>query len=155
ENAVALDEIHALERDVETSVVGIAEEHELAAAAIGFDLAQAIELTDAVIDVHDVVAGLQIGKVAEETGGANLAAGALDGGQDVEEVGVAEESDLGVRKRHALREGRTNQQKRSGFLDAFGDESRGSIFGFAEHIEDFVFASDIAEAFKFAGASNG
>ncbi len=46
-------------------------------AAVGLDLAEAFELADAVIDVDDVVAGLEFGEIAEEAGGADFAAGAV------------------------------------------------------------------------------
>ena len=36
--------------------------------AVGFDEAQALELADTVIDVDDVVAGLEFGKIGEEAG---------------------------------------------------------------------------------------
>ncbi len=97
DDAIALDEVHALEGNVETGVVGVTEQHEFAATAVGFNLAQAIELADAVVDVHDEIAGLEIGEIAEESGGANLAGGPLDGGSDVEEVRVAEERDVRLR----------------------------------------------------------
>ena len=111
DDAIALDQVHALERDVEASVVGVAEEHEFAAAAVGFDLAEAFELADAVIDVDDEVAGLEFGEIAEEAGGADFAAGAIDGGGDFEEIGVAEERELGVGKSDAFGEGRANEQE--------------------------------------------
>ena len=111
DDAVALDQVHALERNVEARVVGVAQQHEFAAAAVRFDLAQAFELADAVIDVDDEVAGFQFGEIAEESGGANFAAGALDGGSDVEEIGVAKERELGFGKRDAFGERRADQEQ--------------------------------------------
>src|SRR6267378_8519778 len=105
EDAVTLNEVHALEGNVETRIVGVPQEHELAAVPAGFDLAKSFELADAVIHMDHIVSGLQLGKVAEETGCANLAAGAFDRGGDVEKIGVAEKREPGAGKRDAFREG--------------------------------------------------
>ncbi len=112
DDAVVLDQVHALEGNVQAGFVGVFEQHEFAATAVGLDLPQAIELADAVVDVHDEIAGLEFGKIAEEAGGANLAAGALDGWGDVEKIGVAEKRDAGVGESDAFGERRANQQQR-------------------------------------------
>ena len=155
DDAIALDEVHAFEGDVEAGVVEIAEKHEFAAAAVGLDLAQAFELANAVIDVDDVVAGFEFGEVSEEAGGANFAAGAIDGGSGFEEVGVAEEGEPGVGESDAFGEGRPHEEERGGFVGAFGGEACGGVFGFAEDVGRFVFAADVGEAFDFAGAGGG
>ena len=155
DDAVTLDEVHALERNVEARVVGVAEEHEFAAAAVGFDQAQAFELADAVIDVDDEVAGFEFGEIAEESGGADFAAGAIDGGSGFEEIGVAEERELRIGERDAFGEGRADEKQRGGFVGAFGGETGGGVFGFAEDVGRFVFAADVGEALDFAGAGGG
>ena len=109
-DAIALDQIHALERNVQASIVGVPQQHELAATAIGFDLAKSLELADAVIDVHDEVAGFEFREVAEEAGSANFLAGALDGGSAFKEIGVAQQGDLGVGKCNTFGEWRTDEQ---------------------------------------------
>src|SRR4029077_4562433 len=103
-HAIALDQVHALEWNVEASIVGVTQQHEFAATAVGFDLAQALELADTMIDVHDEVTGLEFGEVAEEAGGADFLAGALDGWRALEKVGVAQQRDLGVGKGNAFGE---------------------------------------------------
>ena len=65
---IFLDQVEARERNVETGVVRIKQKHEFAGGAVGADLPQAFKLADAVIDVNHVIAGLEIGKIAEETG---------------------------------------------------------------------------------------
>src|SRR6266403_400044 len=155
ENAVTLDEVHALEGNIEARIVGVLQEHEFAIVTAGFNLAKAFELADAVIHVDDVVSGFEFGKIAEETGGADFAAGALDGGSDVEKIGVAEERDVGFGKGDAFGERSANQQHSGGFVGAFGGESGGGVFGFAENVGDFVFAADIGEALDFPGAGGG
>src|SRR5260370_42426169 len=82
--------------------------------------------------------GLQVRAVAEEAGSANLSAGALDGGSDIEEVGVPKQRELGVRKRDALRERRANQQQTRGLERAFGGKAGGRIFRFAEQVGHFI-----------------
>ncbi len=152
EHAVSLNEVHAFEGNVEARIVGVSQQHELAAMAVGFDLAKPLELPDAVIHMDHIVAGLQLGKIAEETGSANFAAGPLDRGCDVEEIGVAEKREPNIGKRDAFREGGADQQHRRGFVRAFGGEPGGSILRFAEHVGHFVFAADIREALDLAGA---
>ena len=60
DDAIALDQIHAFERNVESRVIGKTQQHELAATAVGFDEAKPFELADAVINVDDVVAGFGV-----------------------------------------------------------------------------------------------
>ncbi len=154
-DAIVLDEVHALERNVEAGFVGVFEEHEFAAAAVGFDLAETIELADAVVHVDDEVAGLELGEIAEETGGANFSAGALDGGSDVEEIGVAEKGDARFGESDPFGKRRADEQERGGFVGGFGGEAGGGVFGFAEDVGDFVFAGDVGEALEFSEAGGG
>src|SRR5438552_1943619 len=51
--AIALHEVHALERNVESRVLRVTQQHELAASAVRFALAKAFELADAMIHVDD------------------------------------------------------------------------------------------------------
>ena len=107
-DAIALDQIHAFERNVEARIFGVTKEHEFATAAIGFDEAETFELADAVIDVDDEIAGLKFGEIAEEAGGANFAAGAFDSGSNVKKIGIAVEGEFGVGKRNAVGKGSAN-----------------------------------------------
>jgi len=102
--------------------------------------------------MHDEVAGLELGEIAEETGGADLAAGPFDGGSNVEEIGVAEKGDARLGKSDALGEWSADEQQRGGFVRGFGGEAGCSVFGFAEDIGDFVFAGDVGETLEFAEA---
>ena len=77
ERLVFLNQVEARERNVELRVVRVAQQHEFAVRAFDRDLAQAFELADAVVHVHHVVAGLQIGEIAEETRGLRPRARAL------------------------------------------------------------------------------
>jgi len=103
-HAIALDEVHALERNVQAGVIGVAQQHEFAAPAIRFNLAEAFELADAVIDVNDEVTGLELCEIAEEAGGADFLAGTLDRRRALEKIGVAQQRDLGVGKRNTFGE---------------------------------------------------
>jgi len=76
------------QRDVEPRVIRIAQQHEFAAAALGFDQTQALELADAVIHVDHVIAGLQLREIGKESAGANLAARTFNRWRDVEEVAL-------------------------------------------------------------------
>ncbi len=155
EHAVTLNEIHAFERNVEARIFGVLQEHELAAVSAGLDLAKSLELADAVIHVDHVVAGLQLGKIAEETRGANFAAGSVDRGRNVKKIGVTKKREPGVGKGDAFGEGRANEQHGRGFVRAFGGEASGGIFRFAEDVGNFVFTADVREAFDFSGAGGG
>ncbi len=155
DDAITLDKVHALERDVEARILGIAKEHEFAAPAVRLDLAQTLELPDTVIHVHNKVAGLQLGKVAEEAGGADFSARAVESRSDLEEISVAVQGDLCFGKGRAVRERRAHEQQPGGFLRRLGGESGGGILGFAEDVRDFVLAANICQAFEFSGAGGG
>src|SRR5215471_2559371 len=155
DGVVALNEVHALEGNVEASIFGVAKEHEFAATPFRFDQAKAFKLADAVVDVDDEVARLEFGKIAEETGGADLAAGTLDGGRNVEEVSVTVKSDLGFRKSHTSGKRSAKENEGGGFGRVFRSEAGGGFFGFTEDVRDFVFATDVGKAFEFAEAGGG
>src|SRR5260370_23878225 len=122
EDAVTLNQVHAFEGNVEARVIGVFQQHELTAVSTGLDLAKPFELADAVINMDNVVAGLQLGKIAEETGSANFAAGTFDCGGDVEKIGMTEEREARVWKGDAFGEGGANEQHGRGFGCALGKE---------------------------------
>ena len=66
--AVFLNQIEARERDVEARAFGVFEQHELGVAVALIDFFQALILADAVLDVDDVVADLEIAEVGKERG---------------------------------------------------------------------------------------
>src|ERR1700730_1192859 len=152
DDAVALHQIHALERNVQARVFGITQQHEFASTPIGFDLPKTFELADAVIYVHNKIAGPEFGKVREEAAGAHLAAGTFDGGRDIEKIGVAVQSELGFRECGALWKRRTNQDQGCVFAGTFRSESRSRFFGLAQDIRYFVFSADVGEAFQLSSA---
>src|SRR6266478_4730739 len=155
EDAVTLHQIHALERNIEARIVGIFEQHELAAMSSGLDLAKSLELADAMVNVDHVVTGLQLGKIAEETGSANFAAGAFDRGRNVEKIGVSEKGKASIGKGDAFGERCANQQHGRGFVRALRGESGGSIFRFAKHVGHFVFSANVRKALDLSGAGSG
>ena len=63
---VALDQIEPLDRDEELVVAGVAELHELLRLDADLDALQADEHADAVIDVDDEIADLEVAEVGEE-----------------------------------------------------------------------------------------
>src|SRR5260370_18056424 len=146
EHAVTLNEVHAFQWNVETRIVGVLQEHELAAMPVGFDLTKSLELPDAVVHMDHIIAGLQFGKIAEETRSANFAAGPFDRGRDIKKVGMTEKRKPGIGKRDAFREGGADQQHRGGFVRGLGGEAGGGIFRFTENVGDFVFAADFPKA---------
>src|SRR5262249_42678292 len=152
DGAVTLHQVHAFEWDVEARILGVTQQHEFAAAAFGLDQAQAFELPDAMVHVDDVISRLEFREVGKKAAGANLAAGAFNRGGDVEEIGVAIESDFGVGKGNALGKGGAHEDQRGGFGGVFGSESCSGFFSFAQHVRDFVFAADIGVALEFAEA---
>src|SRR5260370_3919928 len=103
--AVTLNEVHAFQRNVETRIVGVLQEHELAAMPVGFDLTKSLELPDAVVHMDHIIAGLQFGKIAEETRSANFAAGPFDPGRDINKGGMTEKRKPGISNRDTFRQG--------------------------------------------------
>src|SRR5258708_29498370 len=120
-----------------------------------FDLAKSLELADAMIHVNHIVGGLQLGKIAEETGSANFAAGPLDRGRNVEKIGMSEKGKASIGKGDAFGERCANQQHGRGFVRALRGESGGSIFRFAKHVGHFVFSANVRKALDLSGAGSG
>ena len=118
-------------------------------------MAEALELANAVIDVNDEVAGLELGEIGEKAGSTDFTAGAVDGRGDLEKIGVAKHRKLCVRKRNAVGEWRANKEQRGGFERAFRGKTRGGVFRFAKNVRKFVFAADVRKAFELAGAGRG
>jgi len=105
-----------------------------------------------VVDVDDKVTRLEFCEITKETGGADFAAGTLDGGRNVEKVGVTVKRDLGFGKSDTSGKGSAKENEGRGFGRVFGSEAGSGFFGFAEDVRDFVFSADIGEAFEFAKA---
>ena len=63
---VFLDEVEALERNEQLVLAGVAELHELLRVDAHLDLLQADEPADAVVDVDDEVADLQVAEIRDE-----------------------------------------------------------------------------------------
>src|SRR5262249_38024628 len=81
------------------------------APAVRFNLAQTFELADAMINVHNKIAGLQVRKIAEESRRANLLAGSLNARKHVEQIGIAIHRERCIRKGDAFPERRANQHE--------------------------------------------
>src|SRR5262245_31369088 len=143
EHAVTLHEVHALEGHVEPRILGVAQQHELAAMPIRLDLTKSFELPDAVIHVHDKVARLEFRKIAEKTRSANLAAGTLDRGGNVEKVSMTVNREIRFRKSNAFRKRRTNQEEPSRLLRALSCKSRCRFFRFAKDVRNLVLAANV------------
>ena len=152
EYAVTLNQVHPFQRNIEARIVGVPQQHELAAMSAGGDLAKPLELADAVIHMDHVVAGLQFREIAEEAGSTNLPTGPLNRGCDVEEISVAKKRKLSIGERHAFRERRADQQHRRGFVRALRGKAGGGIFRFAQHIGHFIVAADVRKALDLSGA---
>ena len=91
--AILLHQIEAGERNVEAGGFGKFEQHEFGGAVAMVDFFQSLVLADAVFDVHDVIANLQIAEVGEKGGDFGFRAlGARgDGVGFVEEIAGAED----------------------------------------------------------------
>ena len=63
---VFLNQIEARQRDVKARAFGVFEQHELGVAIALIDFFQALILADAVLDVDNVIADLQIAKIGKE-----------------------------------------------------------------------------------------
>ena len=76
ERLVGLHQVHALERHVQARVVGVSQAHELAAPAVALERLQSLELPDAVVHVHHVIARLQLGEIADRSSRSSAAGAA-------------------------------------------------------------------------------
>ena len=155
EHPVALHQVHAFQGNVQPRILQIAQKHELAAMPVRLDLAKSFELPDAMVHVHHKIAGFELGKIAEKTGGTDFVAGALDRGRDVKQVCMTVEGQIRPVKRHAFRKRRPNEQHPGGLLRALGGKPGGRLLGFAQHIGHFVLAADVRKPFDLSGAGGG
>ncbi len=64
--AVFLDQVEALDRDVQLGIILIGQEHEFLRSLREIDSFQPLEPADAVIDVDDAIAGLEISEIGNE-----------------------------------------------------------------------------------------
>src|ERR1700692_3130155 len=123
-DAIVLHQVHTLQRNVKPRLIGVLEQHEFAAASVGLDLPQAIELPYAMIDVYYEIAWLELRKIAEETRRANLTAGALNRRRHIKKIRIPEKRHARVRKRHAFGKRCANQQQCGGLRRGFRSEPR-------------------------------
>ena len=157
---VFLDQVEARERDVEARAFGVFEQHELGVAVALIDFFQALILADAVFDVDDVVADLQVAEVGEERGDFRFLAlrARGDGVGFVEQIARAEDGEV--------RFGEQNAVGDVGFGQRGGENFSGEVTGFvgvafaaagaaAEAEADVVLGEDVGEAFDFAGVGDG
>ncbi len=137
-----LHQVEPVDGDEELVVTGVAQFHELARLVTDVDLLQPDEDTDAVVDVDDVVADLEVAEVREEGLGGRGPALVADAFL-VEDVGLGKEPHLRGGKPEALRElpGRDEQRAAGRDLGA-ADVDR----------DDAVVAQDLDHAF---GAARG
>ena len=108
-----LDEVEPLDRDEELVLAGVAELHELLVVEADRDPFQADEQADAVVDVDDEVAGLQIAEVREERPGGRAAA-LVDLALFLEDVGLGPELQLRLRQAEAAAQMTDADQHRGG-----------------------------------------
>ena len=109
------------------------------------------------IDVHHVIARLQIREIAEETRSLRPRARTLlrSGGQGLEEVCVAIQSESRVNEHHAVFEGSFDQHhgRTRGSGTFFGKaRHRGVFFEFAHAIGQLELVADVGKAFEFTRA---
>ncbi len=122
--AVFLNQVEARQRNVEARGVGVFEQHEFGSAVALVDFFQALVLPDAVLDVDDVVADLQIAEVGEKRGDFRflpLRAGG-DGVGFVEQIARAEDGEIRVGEQNSV--GNVGLGKRS------GENVAGEVAGF-------------------------
>ena len=134
--AIFLHQIEARERNVEASGFGEFEQHEFGGAIAVVDFFQALILADAVLDVDDVVADLEIAEVGEEGGDFGFRALRTRGYGFgfVEEIARAEDGEIGFGEQNAI--GNVGRGQRG------GENFAGEVTGF------------VGVAFAAAGAAS-
>ena len=100
---VLLDEVEPLDRDEQLVLAGVAELHELLRREADVDLLQADEHADAVVDVDDEVADLQVAEVGEERA-RRRAAALVRLAFFLEDVGLGAELQAGLGQPEAARQ---------------------------------------------------
>ena len=100
---VLLDQVEPLDRDEELVVAGVAELHELLRLEPDVDPLEPDEHADAVVDVHDEIADLEIAEVGQERAGRRAAA-LVDLPLFLEDVGLGPELQRGLGQPEPARE---------------------------------------------------
>src|SRR5450759_982776 len=118
---------------------------------------QSFKLPDAVIDVNDVIPGLQLRKIAEETGrlGAPLRRALQHGFKN---VAGPEDGDARIEKHDTIRERSAAQDNRGNTAGrgVFGKARAGGVLlKFAETEWNFVFVAQIDVTFELTEAFRG
>ena len=103
--AVFLNQVETRQRNVEARALGVFQQHELSVAVALIDFLQPLILSNAVLDVDDVIADLQIAKVGKERRHLRLLP--LRPRRDrvglVKQIACAKDREMRFRKEHSIR----------------------------------------------------
>ena len=116
---------------------------------------QTLKLSDAVVHVHHVIAGLQLAEVAEKSRGLGPRARTLVAGSGLEEIARAVECQMRLRNDKSLRQrsAQQNRRRRAPRRDVLHEpRARDALLHFAQPIRHFVLAAKIGQPLEFARA---
>ena len=158
--AIFLNQVETRQRNVEARAFGIFEQHELGVAVALIDFFQALILADAVFDVDNVVADLQIAEVGEERGDFRFLRAA--GGRLRRRIRRTDRASR--RWRDWL--GEKNAVGDVGLSERGGEDFSGEVTGLvgvtfaaagaaSQTKRDVVLGEDVGEALDFAGVGDG
>ena len=157
---VLLHQVEPRQRDIETRALGVFQQHEFRVAVALVDFLQSLVLPDAVLDVDDVVANLQVAEIGEKCRGLRfLPLRTRDHRiRFIEQIARAQDGEVGVRQHHTI--GNVGLGQRGG--EHFAGEI-GSLVGItfsaaraaAQAERHGVLAENVGQAFDFAGVGHG
>ena len=158
--AVFLHQIETGERHIQARALGVFEQHEFRVAVALVDLLQSLVLPDAVLDVDDVVAHLQVAEVGEKCRGLRfLPLGARDHRiRLVEQIARAQNGKVGVGEGDAVGDvglGQRGGEQFAGEIGSFVGVTFSAAGPAAQAEGDGVLAENVGQALDFAGVGDG
>ncbi len=158
--AIFLNQVETRERDVEPRALGVFEQHELGVAIALIDFLQALILADAVFDVNDVVADLQVAEVRKERRDFRLLTLRARSHRIrfIKQIPSAEDGEVRFREQRSI--------GNIGFRERRGENFAGEVAGLvgitfapasaaSQAERNVVFGKDVGQALNFTGIGHG
>ena len=157
---IFLHQVEPRQRHIQPRALGIFEQHEFRVAVALVDFLQSLILPDAVLDVDDVVADLQVAEIGEECGGLRLLP--LRARDDrlglVEQIARAEDREIRVGQDDAVGDvglGQRGGEHFAGEVRSFVGVTFAAARAAAQAERHGVLAENVGQAFDFAGVRHG
>ena len=157
---VLLHQVKTRQRDIQARALGVFEQHEFRVAVALVNLLQSLVLADAVLDVDDVVADLQVAEIGEKRRGLRLLALRTRDHRIrfVEQIARAKNGEIRVGENDAVGHvglGQRGGEHFAGEVGSFVGVTFSAARPAAQAERHGVLAENVGQAFDFAGVRDG